>query len=234
MLMPRPWLLLLLLPGMSMADVIRPLPPDQEELRDYAQKHPEYYEHADQFCAGRSINSACVIPGNPFAGGGKGQCRQTINYDRNNASVAIEADCVLDDPITIDRQLPPGGYRVDSGICNYLNTPDLASSTKELLEYLHASCESTSPVVDRFCSNKEVGDTCAAEILRKQIKETYPGRCIREADMKPYYSWGYRVATREIIICKPDNPVVRKLEKSSPPGWWKRLFEHFFQSSSPN
>ncbi|MEO5338057.1 MAG: hypothetical protein H7841_14365 [Magnetospirillum sp. WYHS-4] len=78
------WLLFCGLPSLALADL---LPSGHADL---VKRMADDYDRADQFCAGKMVEGACVIPGNPFEGGGEGKCRTFIN----KKTVTIDSICV--------------------------------------------------------------------------------------------------------------------------------------------
>ena len=208
--------LLLALPGLAGADV---LPPDLAAIYLKARENPKAYDRADQFCDGRSIGTPCEIPGNPFEGGGSGHCAQEVN----TASRSLDARCKLDDPPSLERQLPEGGFQVSKDLCDMASkNPDLANN----LRSMDVSCEPAAAAIpDRFCQGRKPGDACQVQLGQGGRNLSFSGRCTEETQERRFYMYGNRYKQRQVLLCQPEHPVIRDYRRSSPPGWLKKLFE---------
>lgn len=201
--------------GLGLADV---LPPDAYELHVRARENPAAYDRADAWCAGKSIGSACEVPGNAFEGGGKGLCRQIIN----RPSRSLDAVCKVTAQVAIDRKLPDSGFMVDSRLCELAQRdPSVAESLKRE----QAGCTPIPPVADQFCDRKKVGDACQVELNVDGIRASFAGKCSTESQESRFYHYGYNIKRRDVILCQPAKPASHEMQASSPPGWLKKLFD---------
>ena len=203
------------LPSLAWADT---LPNSVIQARERMEQDPGHYDRADQFCAEKKVGSSCVIPGNPFEGGGNGTCRTSPNRD----SGAIESRCALNYRPEVLGSLPDGGYRAPETICENgeIKEPFARAFSSENL-----SCLATPVVSDKYCSGKAVGSPCSVDVRSESAESKYPGLCAESEDSRRLYYHGYMRVTRTVLTCRPEKPVIINIRESSPPGWLRRLLD---------
>lgn len=176
------------------------LSPTVEDARKRFDANPKAFDRVDQYCADKDIDAACTVPGNAFEGGGAGICSRELKSDRNYISLT----CTLQEPVTIDRQLPDSAYNEDTKFC-------------AIIKHKY-QCIKLPVVSDRFCQKKKVGSACVVTLTRGgRVPETYSGVCHHGV---VYYWARYYSVSRHPIMCDPKNPtpervytVVHPLEK---------------------
>lgn len=203
-----------LLPSLALADT---LPYSVFQARERMEQEPEYYERADQFCAEKRVGSPCVIPGNPFEGGGNGTCRTSPS-----SSGAIESRCTLTYRPTVLDSLPDGSYRAPELMCENGKLKKTYESTNSdgII-----SCNTVNITSDKYCNGKSANDSCVANVNYGTSTAAYQGICREKEDIRRIYSYGYITLKRTILTCSPENPVIINTQESSPPSWLRRLFE---------
>jgi hypothetical protein len=72
-------------------------------------------------------------------------------------------------------------------------------------------CAPPAMVADRFCAGLRVGDDCQAEVSVDKASTKYPGKCLKRSEERNYYQYGYRVATRDVLLCRPATPAPDKV-----------------------
>ncbi len=204
-----------LLPSLAWADT---LPNSVYQARERMEQDPGHYDRADQFCDEKKVGSSCVIPGNPFEGGGNGTCRTSAN--RNSG--AIESRCTLNNMPEVLGSLPDGGYRAPESICE---NGGLKEPFADAFRNKNLSCHATPVVSDQYCSGKAVGSPCHAEVRSGSTESKYPGVCAESEDSHRLYYHGYVRVTRTVLTCRPEKSVIINIQESSPPGWLRRLLD---------
>ncbi len=181
-------LALLLCSFLAFADLI---PPRVQTARDRLHANPNTYDRVDNFCQGKKPGASCVIPGSPFIGGGEGTCANNINDDLGS----IDLSCVTTYGVTIDRDLPAGGWVDDPNLCA------LGEDKKTGQKF---NCKPMIPApADRFCRGKQIGSSCSVQFTYKGKKEQDNGVCRKVTETEKYYYQGYRLAKREVVRCEP-------------------------------
>lgn len=209
------WLsLLLCLPLYANADL---LPPDAIDLQRRAERAPGAYDRADLYCRGKEIGQSCQIPGNPFQGGGQGECRQI----KNSGARTLDALCILIEPIIIDRQVPESRYRVEPTLCDMAQKSDDWAGA---LQNEHADCSPRPATADRFCLTKPAGADCQAEVSQGKQSGLYAGHCVQETERTSFYFRGRHSKTRELLLCRAKSPSLPQIEPASPPGILQKWF----------
>jgi hypothetical protein len=211
------WFLCFFLPSLALADT---LPYWQIDLRQKMQNDPNTYDRADQFCAQKKVGSPCTIPGNPFEGGGTGTCQTRLN-DRQPT---IDSLCTFTGLREVMRKIPDRGYKGSEHTCDSARQ-NPSSRAADDIKNQNLTCGPTPTVPDQFCDGKAAGDTCMAEMQVDSAKFTYPGRCAESEDRAKFYSLGYNVKVRTVLLCLPENPVRIEIGPSSPPNWLQRMLE---------
>lgn len=213
------WLMLCCVPTLAWADL---LPAVHYELKDRMRNNPQTYDRADQFCAKRRVGSPCVIPGNPFEGGGEGECQTSPN----NQTRTIDSLCVRKERVEISREIPREGYKGSDAYCERDRKEAAAHAASPYAQFPRPvlyGCGPTSTVPDRFCNGKVPGDACTAEVKVDDTVSSFAGRCMERHEEAIVIS--REVMTRTVLLCLPEKPVVIDISPSSPPNWFQRLFE---------
>lgn len=204
-------LLISVLLGASFAASADVMPPETIKAWMRLKEHPNVYDRVESLCQGKKPKDACTIPGSAFSGGGAGTCKNEVN----NETLTIDLNCVLNDRIWVDRQLPDGetGFVHDPQLCAQGNNPDLP---------FKLSCTPlATPPADRFCTGKAVGSPCTAILGNGGQYPPQEGTCERFTERKGFYYLGKRVMTREVIQCQPPALAPKVF---IPVGWWQKLF----------
>lgn len=184
------------IPPAVYADV---LPPGYREAQARFEK-AGVWDREDQFCAGKKEDDACRIPGNAFEGGGDGSCTRTLPRGAKH----IDLSCELDSEVVIRRDLPEGSYLAEPDTCAHI----AKGSIRPFKEYV---CTPPAMVADRFCAGLKEGDDCQAEISVDKASAKFPGKCQKGTEERNYYQYGYRVATRDVLLCRPVAPAPGKV-----------------------
>jgi len=174
------------------------------------------WERTDQFCAGKSPDAACAIPGNPFEGGGSGRCARTVT------SEFIDLVCRLDAEIKVDRRMPDGRYLADPSFCS-----DVASGrlSAQALEPRRLTCAKPAQIADRFCEGKKAGEACDAVLLEGGTGRSFPGHCRDETESIGFYYQGNRSASRDVLLCRPARRAPAAVMTSV--GWFEKFLQVF-------
>jgi hypothetical protein len=192
----------------SWSDVI---PPSVAQARERLRANPDTYDMVDQFCSGKKRGAECVIAGNAFDGGGQGICDPIV-------SDKIYLTCVRLSSVSIDRQLPEGGYTSSDPLCqDYLR----AVAAGQAPAGRPMDCDpDPQPVSDRFCRGMLAGSACVAEMRVDGRTETHPGAC-KTAQQSKYGRYGGRPQTlRTVLTCEPAK---RTGHSYSPASWLDKL-----------
>ena len=199
-------LALAILPAWS--DVI---PPTVAQARERLRANPNTYDMVDQFCGGKKRGDACTLAGTAFDGGGPGVCGPIV-------SDKIYLTCVRQSSVSIDRQLPDGGYTSSDPACqDYLKR----AAEGRAPAAQPADCDpAPQPVSDRFCKGIAVGSACMAEMRVDGRLETHPGVC-KTSEQSKYGRYGGRPQTlRTVLTCEPANRIGHAY---SPANWLDKL-----------
>jgi hypothetical protein len=197
------------------ADVI---PPHVREARDRLQANPNTYDLADQFCTGKKRGDSCTLSGTPLEGAGSGLCQPEI-------AGKIQLTCIRNANVTIDRQIPAGGFVSNDWACQrYLQ----AVSRGQPLPTRPSDCEPPAqPVTDRFCRGVVAGNPCMAEVQIDGRTELNPGVCKEATEYGPepgggsYSGYGGRRGpVRSVLKCEPAKVVEHVY---SPASWLDKL-----------
>lgn len=213
--MRRALMVACLLPSFAWADT---LPSSVLQARERMEQEPEYYDHADQFCAEKRVGSPCVIPGNPFEGGGLGICRTWASRDGG----AIESRCTLTYRSGVLGTLPDSTYQAPESMCE---NGEAKQSYAQLFRHENATCGVPTVISDKYCGGKHVGDDCIADVRSGASVSSYPGICLEKQDLRGRYYYGRVTLRRTVLTCSPEKPVIINIRESSPPNWLRRLLE---------
>lgn len=187
------------------------IPPTVAQARERLRANPNTYDMVDQFCGGKKRGDACTLAGNAFDGGGPGVCDPFV-------SDKIYLTCVRQSSVSIDRQLPDGGYTSSDPACqDYLRS----AAEGRAPAAQPADCDpSPQPVSDRFCRGLVASSACMAEMRVDGRLETHPGVC-KTSQQSKYGRYGGRPQTlRTVLTCEPANRIGHAY---SPANWLDKL-----------
>lgn len=198
----------------ALADV---LPPEGASALMRLRDNPQAFDRTDEYCLDKKVGHACSIPGDTFAGGGAGSCKNAFN----RSAMRIDLSCVRDLQVRIDRQLPESDFILsDATLCE-----DFAQMKKNGVagpEELSCTPPPTPPV-DRFCAGKAVGASCRALLTVDGAQQDFPGICREVEQTRSVYLQGRRKAVRTVILCQPPEPLPPR--SYAPVSWWSRLLQ---------
>ncbi|MBO9538078.1 hypothetical protein [Herbaspirillum sp.] len=200
----------------TLADVI---PPQAAEAAKRLAQNPNAFDRADQYCKDKKVGNACSIPGNPFAGGGEGICRNELN--RNSST--IDLNCERATSPIIERGLPSGGFLADDTLCSAYATDTYSNGIpiKKTLPMSELTCTPGPVLKDRFCADKENGAACTVELQSGGKKQEFPGVCKQEVESISLYFQGRRKASRMVLACQPPDDLPPRTY--TPATWWQKL-----------
>ncbi len=187
------------------------IPPTVAQARERLRVNPNTYDMVDQFCGGKKRGDACILTGNAFDGGGPGVCDPFV-------SDKIYLTCVRLSSVSIDRQLPDGGYSSSDAACqDYLRS----AAEGRLPAAKPVDCDpSPQPVSDRFCRGLAPDAACMAEMRVDGRLETHSGVC-KTTQQSKYGRYGGRPQTlRTVLTCEPANRIGHTY---SPANWLDKL-----------
>lgn len=199
------------------ADMISP---EVQRAQERLQANPNVYDRVDDYCKDKKPGAVCSIPGNTFAGGGEGICKNAFNPWKST----IDLSCVRKGEVWIDRKLPEGGFVNDSNLCAREKDEDCGFGKKipggpECPS--RWNCKPMNPTpADQFCKNKNVGSSCTVELIYQGKTERHDGICSMIVETERFYYQGHREATRNVIRCEPPPVAPRNF---SPVSWHKKL-----------
>lgn len=157
------------------------------------------------------------FPGNAFEGGGEGICRR----EANEVLGKVDLTCVQRSEITIIRDFyPDTEFLASPGFCRMQNDKQVAD------KIAHSEVTCVKPEIqaqDRFCRDKEAGDSCAAEIAVDGAGARFPGQCRQHTEKMRFYLYGYNDAEREVLTCDPLR--VAPKHEYKPVGFFQGLFK---------
>jgi hypothetical protein len=220
----KPWIavaLFVAIPLASLANVV--ISPEEKKLLEEASDRAATgdYDVADPYCAGKSIGKPCRRSGSPFEGGGAGICRtsHSIIYDKDGRRAEIRATCVVEKRYRLDSGVSPSEYRwkLPKEIC--------AADPSAKIE--NAGC-AEGAVSDKFCRDKKAGEACLVELTAEgeTQPEAFPGICRQEPVNGVVNANGRLIpTTADYLACRTPNLEEPALQKSSPPGFWGKIFE---------
>lgn len=198
----------LVLAATAAADV---LPPQAAEAAQRLRSNPNAFDRTDQFCADKRPGDACAIPGSMLANGGAGECRNAI--DRR--SFTIDLYCARTASIVIERGVPDGGFMVDARTC-------ASFAGQPLPEGLTCTPPTAMPV-DRFCTGKDVGASCTAELRQDGAATIEAGRCTVSEEVRDFYMRGRGQATRQLVLCAALEAPIERVFTAVP--WFQKLLQ---------
>ncbi len=179
------------------------LPPQAADAKQRLLNNPAAYDNVDNFCDGKKPGAACTLPGNTFAGGGAGVCKNEVN----RTTWLIDLTCQRKASVLVhEPQLPAGGFVVEPMLCN--NGLDFGEQ--------FTCSPTTPPPPDRFCKGKKVAEACTVELANDGKKEKYPGICRQITEKASFYFQGYRTPSRDVIRCEPPQTLQRTLRRVGP------------------
>ncbi|WP_255990114.1 hypothetical protein [Chitinolyticbacter albus] len=196
--------------GQAAADV---LPPQAASAAERLRNNPKAFDRYDNFCAGKKSGDACVIPGTAFAGGGNGRC----DNDINRKTYTIDLHCVREGYVTIERQLPEGGFVHDEQLCR----SKAAHESEEPAPKWNCTPLTPTPS-DAFCKGKSINSACTVELTYKGALQRDEGVCKEIVETERFYYQGRREATRKVIQCMPKEEFTRSF---TPASWWQKLLQ---------
>jgi hypothetical protein len=176
--------------------------------------NPRAFDRSDEYCKGKKVSDACTMPGNLFAGGGDGVCKNELN----RRSYTIDLLCEREDNTIIERKLPEGGFVNDASLCRDAGKVESdGSSTPSPW-----NCKPTVPTPrDQFCAGKEVGAACTVQLLYQGRQEEFDGVCKEEVQSRSFYYQGPRTVTRQVVQCQ--SPEALPPRTFTPATWWQKL-----------
>jgi hypothetical protein len=188
------------------------IPHDVADARARLRANPDTFDVADQFCTSKKRGDACTLSGTAFEGGGPGRCEAI-------ASGQILLKCVGGSRMTIDRQIPSGGFVTSDPACReYRQAMAEGAPTGPR----PVECDpSAIPLTDRFCRGLSVGSACKAEIKVDGRDESHSGTCKDLQEYKYARMYGGRpMPTRTILQCEPPRRVQHVF---TPATWLEKL-----------
>ena len=195
----------------ALADVI---PPQAAEISKRLAANPRAFDRSDEYCNGKKVADACTLPGNLFAGGGEGVCKN----DTTRWSTSIDLTCVREGNTVIERKLPEGGFVDSKWHCR--DAGKLGSNG--LPEPSPWNCTPTVPTPrDQFCAGKETGAACTVQLRYQGRQEEFPGICKEEQQSQEFYYQGPQSRTRQVIQCQPPESLPPRTY--TPATWWQKL-----------
>ncbi len=176
------------------------LPPQALDAAQRLLKNPAAFDNVDSFCDGKKPGAACTLPGNTFAGGGAGLCKNELN----RSTFLIDMTCQrLASVFVVEPELPEGGFVVEPMLCN--NGLDFGPQF---------TCTPLTPApTDRFCKDKKLAQACTVELSNDGKKEKFAGICRQVTEKAGFYFQGRRTANREVIRCQPPQTVQHTLRR---------------------
>lgn len=168
------------------------IPPEAlKQATERMRADPTIYDRVDNFCEGRQIKDSCWMPGSVFAGGGAGTCKRQFQHDHKTSVTTIDLVCLRNAKVTIDRKLPAGGFAFDPARCAQMHAMN--------------ACKPLDPMAsDRFCTGRQAGESCTAELTHESTIEQHDGICTQLVE---YQGYGVRRAKRDVILCRAKEPV---------------------------
>lgn len=195
----------------ALADLI---PPQAAEIAKRLADNPRAFDRSDEYCKGKKVADACTLPGNLFAGGGEGICKN----ETTRWSTSIDLTCVRGGTAVIERKLPEGGFVHDASLCRDAGKLD----SKGIPEPSQWNCTPVVPTPqDQFCAGKEVGAACTVQLRYQDRQEEFPGVCKVEVQSYNFYYQGPRTATRQVVQCQPPESLPPRTY--TPATWWQKL-----------
>lgn len=196
----------------ALADV---LPPEAANAMKRLLDNPRAFDRTDEYCKDKTVGEACVLPGNTFAGGGEGVCKNEFN----RAEAVIDLSCVRERAV-IDRKLPEGGFVNDEYLCR-----EVVQAQRDGVPMPSEwNCTPLkTPPRDQFCAGKDPGAACTVALLYQGVREQFPGVCKEETQTQGFYYQGHRKATRQVVQCQPREPLPPR--SYTPVGWWQKLMQ---------
>lgn len=204
-------LLGLLLSASCVADV---LPPAYGQALERL-RNTQVWDQEDQYCAGKRPQEHCTVAGTPFEGGGAGVCQRDV--PRNGAEILLS--CERRPAPQIERSLPNGPYAAEPSTCEAVAKGQLSP---QALNAANISCQSVARVHDRFCQGQAVGASCEAEASVDAKLSRQTGVCQEVTQESRYYQYGYRIATRQALLCQPIKPTPARQYK--PVSGFRKMF----------
>jgi len=189
------------LPHVALANVV--IPPEDKIMTEAAWERAAQgqYDQADPFCSGKALRADCLVPGNPFEGGGRGRCEAGVSilHDKDGKKGLVTARCVVRTRYPLDSGIAPAQYRwtLPSALCQ----ADPAATLKGV------DCRG-GVEADRFCRGKAPGEPCVVDLVAEGEgkPDSFPGTCAVEAIGSTLAVDGRLVAiSADLLLCRTPN-----------------------------